>query len=284
MLLRIIGVILVILLLMPAYATMSGNALWLWKDKDSWGYFGANKTLRNLPINDGESFEIEYDVYVEHYESDPKWAPLAIVQVHLNASTVNSNDNKYYTIDLFNDGTDSGLYLQSPDASSDKIETDNASKYDSLDAWIGKEHRVKLEVKKINSTNFEVNYYIDGDLVGKWNTSLIANNDKWENYSFDEVCCGIGFTLGGSNPNNSFKMAIDNLRIKLPNGTVIEEDFEDNDWNRIFGRQSFGGVYADYGIGPAPGQPIRTPIPLGAVIATYTFMLFIVLRIVLRKR
>ena len=114
-------------------------------------------------------------------------------------------------------------------------------------------------------------------MIGIWNTSLIKD-DKWQNLSFDEVCPKLGFTLGSNSPNTSFKMAIDNLRIKLPNGTVIEEDFEDNDWNRIFGYLPKNSGNGKYGLGPAPNQPVRTPIPLGAIIITYTFILFTVLR------
>jgi len=263
-------------LLTPIYA-MDGNALWLEKDKNSWGYFGANESLKNLPINDNESFELEYDVYVGNYETNKKWSPLHIISVGINTSTSGKNGQvagvQSYSIALEGDGNlDVSCKLGRPQASS-VIKTDNFSKYGSSDAWIGKEHRVKIEVKKINSTNFEAKYYVDGDLIGKWNTSLIED-DKWQNLSFDKICPKLGFTFGSNSPNVTYKMAIDNLRIKLPNGTELHEDFEDGDWNKIFGYHNGNG----YGIAPAPNQPVRTPIPLGAIIITYTFILFTVLR------
>jgi len=253
---------------------MSGNVLWVEKDYDSWMYVTANLSLGNFPINDGESFELEYDVYVEYYESRSEWAPLAIMQVHLNCSTVNSDPDKYYSIYLFDDTKgNSGIYLQGSDRDTTLTETDNASKYDNLDAWFGKVHRVKIEVDKYNSTNYEVKYYIDGDLVGVWNTSFIlsASNGsylawKWENFSLNTVCCGVGYLFGSSNPNNKFKMAIDDVRIKLPNGTVIYEDLEDNDWNEVFGRVSYKRGSSNYGTAEAPELAVKAPIPPIAII------------------
>lgn len=261
---------------------MEGNVLWIEKDYDSWMYLGANESLRNLPINDGESFELEYEVYVEYYESRTDWAPLALMQVHLNTNTVNSNPDKYYDIRLWDGGR---LTLVGPDRYVTYLKTDSFSKYDDPNVWIEKVHRIKIEVDKHNGTNFEVKYYVDGDLVGKWDTSFILSAPKdsylswkWKNFTLTEVCYGIGFVFGSTDPNNRFKMAIDNLRIKLPNGTVLYEDFEDNNWNRIFGRISYKRGYSDYGLGSAPKQSVKASIPWDVMIIAYSLITFIVLK------
>ena len=76
-------------------------------------------------------------------------------------------------------------------------------------------------------------------------------------------------------------MAIDNVRIKLPNGTVLFEDFEDNDWNRVFGWISKDTVY---GLGPAPNQSIRTPISWGVVILSYAIILYAISKMKIKVR
>ena len=76
----------------------------------------------------------------------------------------------------------------------------------------------------------------------------------------------LDFFFGSSNTNNKFKMAIDDVRIKLPNGTVIYEDFEDNDWNKVFGRISYKRGSSNYGIAKAPKLTVKAPIPPIAII------------------
>ncbi|MFU8653310.1 hypothetical protein [Methanotorris formicicus] len=234
-----------------------------------------------MPINDNESFELEYDVYVENYEATKKWQPLHMISVAINTSTSGTNgqvsSTQSYSIALTADGSlDVYSNLGYPQSSS-ITKTDNFSKYESSDAWIGEEHRVKIEINKINSTNFEAKYYVDGDLIGIWNTSMI-NDKNWQNLSFDKVCANLGFTFGCNSPNTTFKMAIDNLRIKLPNGTVMEEDFEDNDWNRIFGYCPPINEKRKYRIDPAPNQPVKTPIPISVLVLTLTIIPIVLLR------
>ena len=73
------------LALTSAYA-MEGNVLWIEKkDMDTKAWLTVNETLWYIPINSGESFEIEYDIYIDEYQSNIKddyriWDSIKILQ------------------------------------------------------------------------------------------------------------------------------------------------------------------------------------------------------------
>ena len=250
---RLLPVILAALFLAPVYA-MGGNALWIGKNYNETIYIYANTSTVSSPINPGESYTIEYDAYLAEYNAIGKYDDVVLDDVSLKV--VNQSNNLYY-ICIDGNGDGNGLDLWT-----NMIRTENASKY-TINDFLGQERHIKMVITKINDTNYRVEAYVDNDLIGYGNYTGNLTNIRT-------------FFFGSVAGNVSFKMAIDDVKITLPNGTELYEDFEDNDWNRIFGYHY--GSSNKYGIAPAPNQPVRTPIPLGAVIISYTLILFIVLR------
>jgi hypothetical protein len=238
---------------------------------DTKAWLTVNETLWYIPIHSGESFEIEYDIYIDKYQSNG--GGLTVLQVPIEFFNINNEDDKNYVYGAVNPYS---TYPKNSQWSFSALRWTPAIYKYGVDEMVDNEHHIKMVVNKINNTNFRVEFYIDGDLVGYKNGlgNLTHIGDKTPRGAINPV--GLG---GGKNV--IFKMAIDNVRIKLPNGTVLFEDFEDNDWNRVFGWVSKDTIY---GLGPAPNQFIRTPISWGVVILTYAIILFAISKMKLKVR
>lgn len=242
MFIRLLWIVLMFLVLVPIYA-IDGNVLWIEKGYgESEIYVYSNRSLTDTLLNSGNSCIIEYDVYLERYEAIGRYDDVVLIDVSLNVQD-QSNNLYYICIDGNGDGNGVDLWTN-------MIGTGNTSKY-TINDFLNQNRHVKMIITKVNDTNYRVEAYIDNDLIGYKNAD--GNLTKVRVFFFGSVADDV-----------SFKMAVDNIKITLPNGKTIYEDFEDDDWTNVISDYYKRGNDANYTV--AQAFPVKTPEPFGSVV------------------
>ena len=238
---------------------MSGNVLWVEKNYTGKIYVYSNASTTSALINPGESYVVEYDVYLADYSLNGRYDNVVLIDVSLNVQ--NAGYNVLYFITIDGNGDNNGLDLET-----NMQNTGNIYNY-KINDFLKHIRHIKMVITKINDTSFRVEGYIDNVLIGYKNGT--GNLTKINH-----------FLLGSTATNVAFKMAVDDIKVKLPNGTVIFEDFEDDDWGKVIynsRNKHYIRGEANYSVASFI-QPLKAPIPLEVVV----FILIIIPAVALR--